>query len=256
MADHPVPTPARAPSEQEIEANREWALEAHSRLVGGIRQTRASLWAVAKELHEWDLRQGWKWTGNYETLGEWLADPEVAMTKGTYYRLRDGYRVLVVDKHVPENTVFELETSKVGVVLRSIREGDVDVSTAISDVETLSKSDLIEKYNPPKPDESTGGPSVNGSNDGVFDGTELDSHEPQVEDEEDEDLISEDLVPEVEAEDIIDGDSEEVKEKEPPLLLVEHRCGNRWWGDVLPTHCVQCQKEDAWKVVFQVEGGE
>ena len=243
MSEHPTPVPARTPTQEEIIDNRDWALQTHSVIVQAIRQTRADLWQVAKQLHEWDERRGWKWTGNYETVGEWLADPEVAMTKATYYRLLGGYRTLVLDKHVPEAKVFELESSKVDVVMRAIKANEVDVNVAISDVEVLSKSDLIEKYNPPKPTEDDNGASPTG---GTFDGEVIEGHEPVEEEEEP-------------LEEVIEGSVASTMGT-THLLLTEHVCGNRWWGDEAPEGCSRCsrakkpeQAKEPWKVVYEVE---
>jgi hypothetical protein len=178
MAEHPTPTPARKPTQEEVESNRQWAFMADADLKGALRQVRVDLWEVAKRLHEWDERQGWAWTGNYDTLGEWLADPDVTMTRGTYYRLRDSYRCLVIEEHIDEAAVRELETSKVGVVIKAIRAHDVDVNEAISDVEVLPVRDLREKYYP-RPEASTVGQDAdNGSEPPVLDADALSEDGP------------------------------------------------------------------------------
>jgi hypothetical protein len=197
--------PARAPTETEIEVDREWALGAHSQLVHGIRSIRVSLWEVAKLLHDWDLRRGWLKTGNYESLGEWLGDPTVGMSKTTYYRLLNGYRVLVIDKHVPEAVAFELETSKVDVVLKAIKDNLIEVGDAVSDVQVLSKSDLIQKYYPgtpppppfvhPEDQDQKAQPADQKSHSGTFstsDEVEAETDEPT--DEPTDDLDGEDLL--------------------------------------------------------------
>jgi hypothetical protein len=173
--DHPTPRPARTPTPEEVKENREWSFQADTDLKQALRRARMDLWDVAKRLHEWDLRTGWKWTGNYESLGEWLADPEVTMTRGTYYRLRDGYRMLVLDKHVDEDKVRELDTSRVAVVLKALRENTVSVEEAISDVEVLGWRDLREKYYPPSDDDSAA--SSAGQETPVFDETVIADHE-------------------------------------------------------------------------------
>jgi hypothetical protein len=202
MSDYPTAVPARAATDEEIEGDRAWAIQADSDLKDAIVSVRRNLWDVAKALHEWDLRRGWLKTGNYETLGEWLADPQVAMTKATYHGLLSGYRTLVLERNVPEQTVRELDTSKVGVVLRAIRDHEVKVEDAISDVESLSKSDLIEKYRPaPSGDAPESHRWDNGAGDGtgVFDEDVLAEHEPV---DTDEDEYGEPDVIEVEAVDL------------------------------------------------------
>jgi hypothetical protein len=111
------------------------------------------------------------------------------MTSGTYYRLRDGYRTLVVDRRIPESMVVDLDTSKVAIVERAVRLREVKVEEAISDVQVLSKSDLRHKYHPPaEPDHpvpSTGGDSAQPNDEGIFDDDVLSEHEPTVDSEPD-----------------------------------------------------------------------
>jgi len=125
----------------------------HALIVGALGQVRTHSWDLAKLLYEWSQRHGWRWA-TYESEGEWLGDPAIALGRTTYYSLIEGWRTLVVERQVPEAKVQTLETSKVGIVLKAIRSGEVGTAQALSDAETLSKSDLIIKYRPEKSDRS------------------------------------------------------------------------------------------------------
>jgi hypothetical protein len=231
MGDLPAPTPARPATAEEIEQARDWSLQADADIKEAILRGRRALWEVAKQLHEWDLRQGWRWTGNYESLGEWLGDPQVAMTRTTYYRLRDGYRTLVIDRRVDETVVRELDTSKVGVVLRAVRDRDVRVEDAIADVESLSKSDLIEKYNPRAEEPLQNGTPTGGtlSQIATFDDDVMGEHELDVEDDPDEPV-------EADAQDLHDGhdhDDHEEEDEEDEEDEIECVLVARWLVEAL-----------------------
>ena len=149
MPNNLVPTFVRPPAKEKVAETQKWAAETHTRIVQGLRSSRVQLWDVARELHEWDARRGWLWMGDghdYRNLSDWLADPDVSMTRGTYYRLRDAWRGLVIERGIDANRVRQLDTSKVDRVMKYIRGSRVQVDDALSDVESSGWRELRERY--------------------------------------------------------------------------------------------------------------
>jgi hypothetical protein len=146
MPDGAVQGPqARSLTPEEAEARAQRCFEIDERIKAGLRAGREALWETARALHEFDEENGWTALG-YEKIGEWLADPEVGMTRGTYIRLVGTFRELVVKRKLPFATVADLETSKVQIVLPKLKAGSVRLDEALDDVKALGQRDLREKY--------------------------------------------------------------------------------------------------------------
>lgn len=106
---------------------------------------REALWRLAEALHAFDEMRGWRDLG-YRTLSEWLADADVAITRGTYYRLVKSWRKLVVERKVDADRVRLLDQSKVAIVVDRIAGNEVKVDDAFADVAALGTQDLRAKY--------------------------------------------------------------------------------------------------------------
>jgi hypothetical protein len=131
------------PEEQQELAER--AYELQEAVKAGLRAGREALWSLAKALHEIDEVRGWAALG-YDTLGEWLADSEIGITRRTYFRLVKTYRGLVVRRSVSATSLQRLDPSKVDIVLPKVEKGDVLLEDALADVEAMPARDLREKY--------------------------------------------------------------------------------------------------------------
>ena len=125
------------------EAEAAWAIEA--RIKRAMSDGRQALWDLADALYEFDEARGWLALG-YEKLSDWLADPEVTMTMGTYRRYVRTWRKLVIEKQVEPDRLRQLEQSKVAIVVDKIANNEVLVDDAFADVESLGAGDLREKY--------------------------------------------------------------------------------------------------------------
>jgi hypothetical protein len=147
---HPETTPARALSDEEAQERAEamFALDqqAKSCLVKG----REAMWELAGVLHEFDEEAGWS-ALDYDSLGDWLADPEIGMTRRTYTRFVNAHRDLVVNRQVGVVELKQLDVSKVEIVMGKVRSGAVKLDVALSDVKALGARDLREKYMGPDP---------------------------------------------------------------------------------------------------------
>jgi hypothetical protein len=114
------------------------------------------LWvALASYLYEFFEGKMWTTLG-YETFNEWLATPEIDLGRTQVYALVEAYRELVIERGVDPETLGAIDVSKIAVVLPALRAGAASLEEALSDCETLSRSDLREKYGQQLP-EKTGG---------------------------------------------------------------------------------------------------
>ena len=106
---------------------------------------RAADWAVAEALWQFDQKQAWQ-ALDYDTLNEFLADPEVGISRSAYYRFISVYNELVVRRELSVEELLDVDISKADTVLAAIRDARVTVDVAVSDARTLGRRDLREKY--------------------------------------------------------------------------------------------------------------
>lgn len=136
---------AAEPSAQEIEQRRDQASALHGEIKNRLADTSEAAWRLAESLYRFDEILGWKVLG-YETHGEWLADPEIGITKNVYYRLVRCYRTLVVERSIEVHALSQLDPSKVEIVVPAIEQGARSTDSALADVRELGWRDLREKY--------------------------------------------------------------------------------------------------------------
>lgn len=109
---------------------------------GAIKQ----VWiALAGYLHDFYSERMWTALG-YEKFEEWLGTPEIGLKRSQTYQLIEVYEELVVKRGVTQEELAELEMSKLAVVLPALRKGDAELEDVLSDCESLSRSELREKY--------------------------------------------------------------------------------------------------------------
>jgi hypothetical protein len=143
-AAHPaLHTAELSPEEQQKRAERCYALQ--ETVKAGLVAGRTALWQMARALHEFDQEQGWLALG-YDALGDWLADPDIGISKSAYYRLTKNWRGLAVKRRVPEDQILELEPSKVDIVLPRVESGEITLERALKDVRALGYRDLRDQY--------------------------------------------------------------------------------------------------------------
>jgi hypothetical protein len=130
---------------EDLEAKAQHAHELHMAVVQGLQAGRAALWSTAKAMYEFDQESGWTYLG-YDTVGEWLADPDISTTSATYYRLIRVYRSLVIERKQKFDDLVRLDASKVAIVLGAIEKGKALSKEALSDVEVMPARDLRRKY--------------------------------------------------------------------------------------------------------------
>jgi hypothetical protein len=140
-----VNQPAQELTDQELEERAKLCFDLEQNVKAALQKGRQALWETAEALHKFDAENAWGPLG-YENLSQWLADPEISMTSGTFYRLVSVHRKLIVQRKMQPEKVRGLELSKVAIVLPSIEKGKALLSEALGDVEKLGAKDLRDKY--------------------------------------------------------------------------------------------------------------
>lgn len=144
MSNHPMMSPPRPLTDAEAVDRADAMFALDNKIRSALAAGRSAMWDVAGGLAEFDEQNGWTALG-YDTLGEWLADPEIGMSRTTFYRLvgvyRDLKRLKVSAKELPT-----LEPSKVELVLSRVKRHEVKLEDALEDARELGKRDLRIKY--------------------------------------------------------------------------------------------------------------
>lgn len=181
LQNAPAPR-ARELTAEEAEERVKHCFDLHTSVIAGLRAGRVALWDTAAALHEFDEERGWSALGGYDTLGDWLADPEIGMTKSTYYRLVGSYRELVINRQLSQEAVKDLDVSKVALVLPAIKAGTVTADEGLSDAQEMGWRDLREHYSK-RPD---GGSSAGAGTPGAEATSALGAQDGGGEDDDDE----------------------------------------------------------------------
>lgn len=116
---------------------------AHEQLLAGLHHAHRGL-ALAAEAC-WRLREDEGWVAlGYDSISNYLASPEVAMARSTFYSLADIWEQYVEEGGIDRQRLCA--PSKLEVPLPAIKAGDVTAEEAISDAEALGLRDLRAKY--------------------------------------------------------------------------------------------------------------
>jgi hypothetical protein len=151
--DYPQRTPARELSDEEREKLAESCFEYEKQIKTGLRTVKASMWAVAEALWNFDRESGWQFLG-YDTMQAWLAQPEIYLPYNTYRDAVKAWDVAVRQRQIPVTTLVGddetdhpgLDISKFNMVAPALKKGTVTTAEAIADVETMGWRDLRDKY--------------------------------------------------------------------------------------------------------------
>ena len=125
------------------------AQDQYNRLLEGLSASRLALSAVAQACHELSRDKSWTDLG-YESLSEFLASPEITLTRSNFFRMAQIWELYVLDGGVDPRQLAVAGPSKFAIPLRALGANEVSVEEALADVETLGARDLREKYELPK----------------------------------------------------------------------------------------------------------
>ena len=143
----PKAKPARELTEKEAEAVRASAFQMELQIKKVAVHVHEAWWVMAELLYEFHEKGYWAHL-NYDSLDEFLAQPEIGISRSQFFRMNKMWRDLVVVKELPTATLKELEPSKVREVVPAIMRGDVEPEDALDDCAGLSYRDVRKKYRP------------------------------------------------------------------------------------------------------------
>lgn len=146
MSEYPdCPGQHRELSSEEAEDLVHEVFETERKIKADLAAIVADTWTLAEHLYDFHELRGWTLLG-YETLNEFLAQPDIGLSRSTFFRAVQAWRDLVKVKKVAPARLSGIEPSKAQEVLPAIMRGDVKVDDALDDAVALGKRDLREKY--------------------------------------------------------------------------------------------------------------
>lgn len=135
----------------EAEASAAWQVQ--KRILKRVADMRRAWVELARDLYLFDSAQMYRDLG-YDSIGEWMADPDVEIDRSWGYMLIGTWKDLVVAQDVDPDVLAGIEPTKIQNVLPAVRRGQISVEEALEDCRTLGRQDLRERY-VRKPDTST-----------------------------------------------------------------------------------------------------
>lgn len=127
------------------ESDASVAFSAEQEIKQTIKRMKADWIVLAQQLYEFVEAEHWRALG-YDSIGEWMASPEIDLEYRQMYVYMEIYRDLVIAKKVKPERLGELQVSRVREVVGAVRKGLVPVKEALNDAESLGRQDLREKY--------------------------------------------------------------------------------------------------------------
>jgi hypothetical protein len=121
------------------------AYEMEKRLKAALRLTRRSLLAVAEECHNISRGHAYEALG-YETLAEFLAQPDVGMSRSEFFTAAKIHEVFVLEHGIEPDRLAEAGMAKLAVVLPKVTAGEIEAETAVADASTNGLRDLRDEY--------------------------------------------------------------------------------------------------------------
>jgi hypothetical protein len=82
----------------------------------------------------------------FTTIQEWLAQPEINISMQKLYAYTQMYREWIVKRQVDAERLADMSMQSLREVTPSVRLGRIDPESALADAESLSRSDLRERY--------------------------------------------------------------------------------------------------------------
>jgi hypothetical protein len=118
---------------------------AHAKVIEGLRGVRLSLALVAEGCHELHVTEGWRELG-YESLSEYLAAPEITISRTEFYRMAEIWSAYVLNGGVEPIELQGAGPSKLEVPLPAITAGVVSAVQAVADATSMTRKDLRSHY--------------------------------------------------------------------------------------------------------------
>ena len=100
---------------------------------------------LAGQLYLFHQAKAWQALG-YDTMDEWLAGPDIDLSRRRVFSLVDTWRTMVVEGGVSPDLLEGVGPSKLQDTLPAVRRGTITAEQALADADVLSRSDLRTKY--------------------------------------------------------------------------------------------------------------
>jgi hypothetical protein len=121
------------------------AFQLEQRLKEALQRTRRLLIDVAEACYEISRNHAYEALG-YDTLAEFLAQPEIAISRSEFFAAAKVHEVFILEHGVNPDLLAKAGMTKLDVVLPKVAAGEVDVDQALSDATTQGLRDLREEY--------------------------------------------------------------------------------------------------------------
>jgi hypothetical protein len=82
----------------------------------------------------------------YQTLGQFLAQPDLGLAESSFHRAVSMWKTYYVDRSLPREEIAQLEPSKARETMPAVIRGQVRPQTAVNDIKALSHRDIVAKY--------------------------------------------------------------------------------------------------------------
>ena len=140
-----VPAQARELTPKQAEAHVERAFKLEVKIKQSYARVHESWWALSQQLYA--FHEGGYWSAlGYDTLDEFLVQPDLGMSRRQFFQMTKLWRDLVVVKQIEPAALADIEPSKVREVAPAIMRGDVTVEAALADAKALGYRDVKDKY--------------------------------------------------------------------------------------------------------------
>ena len=126
------------------------AQAAHEKILHGLSTARLALAECAEGCHDLHVSKGWETLG-YDSLSEYLAAPEITLSRTEFYRMVDIWKSYVLEGGLPPMQLQGAGETKLAVPLPALKDGLVSAEQAVSDATALTRKELESRY-----DEITG----------------------------------------------------------------------------------------------------
>lgn len=129
----------------DLEGKAKLAHVAHEKVIEGLQAARLGLACAAEGCHALHASEGWTALG-FESLSEYLACPEVTLSRSEFYRLVSIWDRYVLNGGLQPMLLQGAGPSKLEVPLPALEAGVVDAAQAVADATTMTRKDLRTHY--------------------------------------------------------------------------------------------------------------
>lgn len=148
MADKAVSvTRARQLTPEEVQERVDHAFDLETRIKSSYVHVHEAWWDLSEHLFLFSEGGCWVLLG-YDRLEDWLAQPDLGMSRSQFFLMVKLWRDLVVTRQIEPASLHEIEPSKVREVAPAIMKGEVEIEDALDDARELGYRDVREKYHP------------------------------------------------------------------------------------------------------------